>query len=246
MSRTDLLSLPPSAQNRQRQRRAFGASCALHGFALCLLLGLTFLFEHHQPPPQTGSAAGSPTLTLSTMLIAAPSPEPTRPVPIPIMEKPAPIPPAPIPSVTATPPPRAAIKLPEAGVPVLSLHPIPSPHAVHVTPNTSAHHPPALRTPASSQPKPEAAAPSSYAPGESVLPHPPYPPEARDLQQTGTVLMNVKFDAQGGVTQADVAHSSGFLLLDTTTRMFIRSHWHSTAFAGQTICVPVQYNLEKL
>ena len=56
--------------------------------------------------------------------------------------------------------------------------------------------------------------------------------------------MNVRFDARGGVTLAEVTQSSGVPLLDASTRSFIRGHWHSPAFAGQTVSVPVRYALE--
>ena len=91
-----------------------------------------------------------------------------------------------------------------------------------------------------------AASPSSYAPGPSLLPHPPYPAEARDRGQTGTVIMNVQFDVKGDVADARVAQSSGVPLLDTATRSFIRAHWHSLAYAGQAVSVPVQYTLQNL
>ena len=63
------------------------------------------------------------------------------------------------------------------------------------------------------------ATPSSYAPGPNDFPHPPYPNEARDRRESGTVVMNVQFDASGDVTRADVAHSSG---VASDTRRFVR------------------------
>jgi TonB family protein len=93
------------------------------------------------------------------------------------------------------------------------------------------------------QPKPSAPASfaSSFAPGENVLPHPPYPQEAQDLGETGTVVMTVTFNISGDVIQATVAQSSGVRLLDTMTRSFILSHWHSASLAGQTVSQPVRY-----
>ena len=106
---------------------------------------------------------------------------------------------------------------------------------------------PAIATVQSSPPKPAApVAPSSYASGPNILPHPPYPIEARDLRETGIVIMNVQFDVKGDVAQADVAQSSGVPILDSETRSFIRTHWHSAAYAGQAVSVPVQYKLENL
>jgi protein TonB len=77
-----------------------------------------------------------------------------------------------------------------------------------------------------------------------VLPHPPYPQEARELKQTGTVTLNVQFDSKGDVAHAEVAQSSGVPVLDSATRSFIRAHWHSPAYAGQLVSVPVQYTLQ--
>ncbi len=87
---------------------------------------------------------------------------------------------------------------------------------------------------------------SDYDAGLSVLPHPPYPDEARDLQQTGFVRMLVQFDKAGNVTSADVAESSGVAVLDSQTRAFIRDNWHSTTYAGRAISVPVEYTLTSL
>ncbi len=58
--------------------------------------------------------------------------------------------------------------------------------------------------------------------------------------------MNVQFDSRGSVAQAEVAQSSGVALLDSETRSFIRAHWHSPSYAGQTVSVPVQYTLQNL
>jgi TonB family protein len=74
-----------------------------------------------------------------------------------------------------------------------------------------------------------------------VLPHPPYPEEAQDLGETGTVVMTVTFDTSGDVARAAVTQSSGVRLLDATTRSFILAHWHSATLAGQTVTQPVLY-----
>ena len=105
--------------------------------------------------------------------------------------------------------------------------------------------PKALTTPGPSEPAASAVA-SSYAPGKNILPHPPYPPAARDHGKEGIVLMSVTFNARGDVAQAEVTQSSGVQLLDRNTRSYIRENWHSTVYAGQTVHVPVQYNLQKL
>jgi len=48
------------------------------------------------------------------------------------------------------------------------------------------------------------------------------------------------------VTSAEITQSSGVSILDTSTRAFIRLHWHSQTYAGQLISVPVKYRLEDL
>ena len=169
---------------------------------------------------------------------------------------------APPPNLTATPLPPTLTVMPPPR-PRLSPRPNPSPppqgdrarprHSASQADSTAqptpthkpkwrsspAIHDNGIATAQSSPPKPMAAAsPSSYAPGVNVLPHPPYPIEARNRGQTGTVVMNVQFDARGGVSAADVSQSSGVPILDSETRSFIRAHWHSPSYAGQTVRRP--------
>jgi protein TonB len=240
MSRIDFIHKPRADGSHGRGLRAFLASCAVHGLGICLLLGLAFLYRSQLPPPKSGSAPGSPSISLETMVIVSPPPQP----------------PAPAPTVTATtPPPEPEAKPapPEGTVPVLAVQPSKPMQALQpITAKTRAAihpaiSPPAAATAQSSPPKPAAAAsPSSYAPGLNVLPHPPYPTEARDRGQTGTVVMNVQFDVKGNVADAKLAQSSGVPILDSETRSFIRAHWHSPAYAGRAVSVPVQYKLENL
>jgi protein TonB len=239
MSRIDFIHKPRADRSRRRSLRAFLASCAVHGLGICLLLGLAFLYRSQMPPPKSGSAPGAPSISLETMVIVSPPPQPPAPAPTVAAAAPPPEP-------EAKPPP------PEATVPVLTVQPSkPMPAIQPITAKIrAAIHPaisPTAAATAQSPPKPAApASPSSYAPGVNVLPHPPYPTEARDRGQTGTVVMNVQFDARGGVALAEVAQSSGVPILDSETRSFIRAHWHSPSYAGQTVSVPVQYKLENL
>jgi protein TonB len=258
MGQLDLISNPRRDKGRPRRLRAFLASCAFHGLLIGSLVGLSFLYRSHLPPMRSGSAPGAPALSLETMVIVSPPPQPPAPQP----PKPTPavggIPalPAPAPTVAATtPPPKPEAKPapPEGTVPVLAIQPGKPVQALQPTAvkTRSAIHPAispaAAATTQSSPPKPAvAASPSNYAPGPSVLPHPPYPTEARDRGQAGTVIMNVQFDVKGDVAHAEVAQSSGMPLLDAATRSFIRAHWHSPAYAGQAVSVPVQYKLENL
>lgn len=232
MHRIHFIRQPRADGEPTRRLRAFLASCVFHGLALGLLLGLTFLYRSHLPPPKSGSAPGAPSILLEKIVIISPPPAPTVTA----------IAPSPPRKPEAKPPP------PLATVPLLAAQPTkpapPSPAKTLVAIHPAISHP-AAATAQSNLPKPAAPVSfSSYAPGPSVLPHPPYPQEARELKQTGTVTLNVQFDSKGDVAQAEVAQSSGVPVLDSATRSFIRAHWHSPAYAGQLVSVPVQYTLQ--
>jgi protein TonB len=222
----------PPRENPARNVRAILASCAFHALMLGALLGLTFYYQLHEPPPPSGSAAGAPTITLEAMVVV-----PTPPAPTPVLTPPTVEPPIP----TVAKPlqePISPEKLPDEGLPVLPMKP--SKQTLAKTPEQEPHRP---NTESSTKPAPAAMA-SSYAPGVNTLPHPPYPIEARNRGQTGTVVMFVRFDAQGNVEHAEVSVTSGVPELDSETKSFIREHWHSADYAGQTISQPVQYSLE--
>lgn len=138
---------------------------------------------------------------------------------------------------------------PEATVPVLAMRPGKPAQKIPVK-TQAAIHPASSHTAtakAQSPSKPAAATSvSSYAPGVNVLPHPPYPLEAQDRSEKGTVYLDVQFDAQGSVVGTKVTQSSGVAVLDSETRSFIHAHWHCPMYAGQIVNVPVQYTLQKL
>jgi len=256
----DFIHKPRSDGGPARSLRAFLASCAFHGLLLGSAVALGFMYRSHLPPIPSGSAPGAPALSMETMVIVSPPPQPPKPMlppPFPPVTAATPLPkPAPaVGSISAvgTPAVGGRPAPPEGTVPVLAVQPSKPMQALQspAAKIQAASHPAISHTAAataqSSPPKPAAAAsPSSYAPGPSVLPHPPYPTEARDRGQTGTVIMNVQFNFKGDVADAEVAQSSGVPLLDTATRSFIRAHWHSPAYAGQAVSVPVQYKLENL
>jgi periplasmic protein TonB len=248
MGQLDLISRPRADKGRSYRLRAFVMSLLFHGVAFGCVLGLAFAYRSHLLPPKSGSAPGSPSISIEKMVIVS---SPAQPPPPPLL-KTATVPPVPDPIVADSTPLReseAQPAPPEATVPVLALRsskpaqktPVKTQAAIHPASSTTA------TAKAQSLSKPAAATSvSSYAPGVNILPHPPYPLEARDRGQTGTVIMNVKFDAGGGVALAEVAQSSGVPILDSETRSFIRAHWHSPSYAGQTLSVPVQYTLQKL
>lgn len=234
-------------QNRALHVRAFVASFLFHAVLLGLIVALTFIYWSHFHPLKNGSPQGGQSISLPTLIIVSSPPKILHPLQTPEQEKPLPSPVATVKPVPAVP---TKLPTPEENVPVLTPQPIqaaaakPSPAVVQAHPTIS--HSSTVTEAKPVHAKPAISAAASYAPGSSVLPHPPYPPEARDLRQTGTVMVSVEFDAQGSVSQARVLQSSGVPVLDSSTRTFIRDHWHSLAYAGQTVNVPIQYTLENL
>jgi periplasmic protein TonB len=219
--------------------RAILVSCAFHGLLLGSVLGLGFLYRSHLPLPQSGSAPGASVISLETMVITSPPAPPMPP-------KPAPVPPMPALADVAPPQPPSEplATVPVLAAPLTKLAPAPQ-VKTQVAVHPAINHSVIAKT--QSSPKPAASTSvSSYAPGVSELPHPPYPREAQDRQETGVVVMNVQFDDRGNVAHAEVAQSSGVPILDSETRSYIRAHWHSTAYAGQTISQPVEYSLQNL
>ena len=247
MHRRDLISRPRIDKTKSHHIHGFLASFVLHGLGLGLIFLLAVFYHEELKLPKSGSAPGAPTITLEKMTIISAPPESPPPQQLPA--PPLPTPPTPL---TAISPPRehmAAPPPPEATVPVLALQtskPTATPRAkTQPDSHPTVSHPITAATQSQTQ-RTASSTPSSYSPGIDALPHPPYPLEARNHGQTGTVVMNVEFDAEGSVAAASVAQSSGVAILDSATRSFIRAHWHNPSFAGQTISVPVEYTLRSL
>lgn len=243
MARTDLMPKQRKEPPLARRAGAFAVSCVFHATFFGLLLWVTLVYGAKWMPPPSGSRASAPSITLSTLVITPAPPPPTPRLPVP--ETP----------VVVTTPAETIPEAPQAKpVPVKNSVPILTPQvsktvAVTQTKTAAPHPVPATPVAKASPPKPKPSAPtpfaSSYAPGENILPHPPYPEDAQNLGETGTVVMSVTFGMAGEVTQAEVSRSSGVRLLDTSTRSFILTHWHSTTFAGQTMMQQVRYNVEQ-
>jgi protein TonB len=234
MVRTDLMPKHRKEPHLARHAGAFALSCLFHATFFGLLLWVMLVYRAKTMPPPSRSQAGAPSITLSTLVITPPSPStPTPPKPeTPVM---AATHPAPVPKVL---PPV------DHGVQVLPPQPPKTVAVAPTHPATAPATPMAKASPAKPKPADPASFASSYAPGENVLPHPPYPEDARNLGETGTVTMLITFNRAGDVTQAEVSHSSGVRLLDTSTRSFILTHWHSATFAGQTEMELVRYTEE--
>jgi TonB family protein len=244
MVRTDLIPKQRKEPPLVRHAGAFALSCVFHATFCGLLLWVTLVYPAKWMPPPSRSQASPPSITLSTLVITPPAPTPPMPKALPPLPKPET-------PVVATTPADAIPKAPqprpvpvESGMPVLTAQPS---KTVTVTQTKTAPTPPpcAPSTPvAKAKPGASASFAASYAPGQNMLPHPPYPEDAQNLDETGTVVMSVTFNTAGNVTQAEVSQSSGVRLLDTSTRSFILTHWHSTTFAGQTVTQPVRYTAE--
>jgi protein TonB len=228
----------PPGLSRRWGRPVLG-SFALHA----LLLGaiVLALMQRISPHLFTGSREAVMTLSLQKPLVVSTALPPT-------------------PAATVKTQPAAAAQTPapviEQGVPILAAQPkrvaapspkpIPAPASATVSPTAPVHHSTTAKPAAAAASAHVAPMASSYAPGEDVFAHPPYPEEARERGEIGTVKVNVRFDARGGVAEVAITQSSGSLILDHQTATFIRSNWHSEAEAGQVVSVPVRYTLENL
>jgi TonB family protein len=240
MARLDFVSNLRTGRNPGRGRLALLASLVLHGAAFGSVLAVAILCRMNLPLLQTGSAPGEIILSLEKKIIV-PAPTPP-PLPVEVTARhdpPAPAQPPKLELPPAPPPEGLAVLPPEPPMPAKTS----SPKMIKTASSPSSLE---KKHQAAAKPAVASAPPSSYAPGREDLPHPPYPIEARDGHKTGTVLVNIQFDAQGSVARARVWRSSGVVLLDDETMSFIRANWHSSIHAGQTINVPVEYKLQPL
>lgn len=74
---------------------------------------------------------------------------------------------------------------------------------------------------------------------------PQYPQMAQQLRQEGTVLLSMTVDENGTITAIEVKQSSGFPLLDRSTRDFVQRHWLLPAgAAGRIFEAPITYKLK--
>ncbi|HUY20545.1 MAG TPA: energy transducer TonB [Candidatus Binataceae bacterium] len=82
-----------------------------------------------------------------------------------------------------------------------------------------------------------------------AAPAPEYPIEARRMEQQGVVMLRVLVSADGATTRVEIAHSSGFQLLDDEALETVRERWrfvpamrNGTAVASW-VMVPIRFAL---
>jgi TonB family protein len=233
------------AGERRYVGRSVVLSVALHLLAVAAIwwLGLTTLknfFAESASLPQTGPAAEQP---IAMELLSDASPQATAPPA-------SSVPPIPLPT------PEPAIPLPAPTL--VTPHP-PVPHAdllqhtvtASIVPNPSPI-PPTKPAKPGAKPRPPFMAQHATGEGKNAnisparvgspgFPAPGYPAEALALHEGGTVGMEVVFGADGSVASAEIRQSSGYSILDVSTRRFIEANWKSTEWANTTIHIPIIY-----
>lgn len=56
-------------------------------------------------------------------------------------------------------------------------------------------------------------------------PFPPYPRDAKNAREEGTVILRISLNPQGKPTQVAIAQSSGFQSLDTAAQTWVKQNW---------------------
>ena len=256
MRQPDLISRTRADKKKPHRARGFIWSFVFHASLICVFVELSFHWQSQLALQDRGSTAGAEVITLQMMLVISPAAPPAprspafRSVPE-VANLLAPRSPASMihPALRPLPPEPVILPHPEIGLPILAGKPMKPLPAVPAKTGAPIHQGAAVASNGGGishlRPTGDKFV-SSYAMGTGGLPQPPYPPEARDLQQTGIVRMLVQFDRAGNVALVQVLRSSGVALLDKETRAFIQNNWHSNAFAGRAVRVPVEYSLTSL
>jgi protein TonB len=126
-----------------------------------------------------------------------------------------------------TPPPTPQVEkvLPteQAPVPVIQIAPDPAASSINVQPQQT---PPV---------QPVDASASGLINTHTT---PPYPPMARRLSQQGTVILSITVGADGAVSAAQVATSSGVPELDQAALDWVKAHWRYKPAMQGGVAVP--------
>jgi len=256
MRQPDLISRSRADKKQPHRARGFIWSFVIHAALICGLIELSLFFQSKLALLDKGTHAGTQVISLEMMLVISP-PAPPAPFSPAVRTAPdltnvlAPRSPASTvnPALRPMPPEPVILPHPEIGLPVLARKRMKLLPAVPAKTGAPIHQTAAVASNGGGighlRPTGDKFV-SSYAPGAGVLPPPPYPPEARELQESGIVRLLVEFDRAGNVALVEVVRSSGVEVLDRETRAFIRDNWHSNAFAGRSVRVPVVYALTSL
>jgi protein TonB len=78
---------------------------------------------------------------------------------------------------------------------------------------------------------------------QGYFPSPPYPAAARSRGMQGTVYLSITFGADGRVTNATVARSSGYSELDRAAADWVRRRWRGSSTQVGTYRQPVNFRL---
>lgn len=76
-----------------------------------------------------------------------------------------------------------------------------------------------------------------------VVPHPPYPAQARYLQEQGGGAVKASFGKNGRAISVEMMPSTGSKILDGNTVNYALAHWRSTGGENITITLQVEYRL---
>jgi TonB family protein len=238
--------------DRRYVGRSVALSVVLHvlfAALVCLLaywFGIVRLKDLLNKGGSLAESGPAPEQAMTVNLVMA-QPRPPPPVPTP---KPVPVP-TPEAKPTPTPTPQALPVLPPIQLKIVT--PAPAPASVpSSSPTTVAASAKPTAKPIA-KPKPKFTAAHATGQGKSQnisparvgttgLPAPSYPAEALARHEGGTVSMQVLFGPDGAVMNAEIQQSSGYSILDVSTRNFIYAHWKNASLANTTIHVPVIYD----
>ncbi|MFQ3670736.1 MAG: energy transducer TonB [Verrucomicrobiia bacterium] len=78
--------------------------------------------------------------------------------------------------------------------------------------------------------------------GSRNFPKPPYPFQARQRRQQGTVLLRIVV-VGGSITEVNIARSSGHGILDSTAQSWVKSRWNFPAGLTRTLQQEIQFEL---
>jgi TonB family protein len=227
-------------KERQYVGRSVAMSVGIHllfGAMVCFLASLLVPKIQFAWSKSAAASGPAPEQSMTVSLVMAQPHPPPQPLPVPM----------PAPTIKPTPVPQALPVLPPVQLKMVAPAPTPVP-----SPTTVAESPKSTAKP-SAKPRPRytAARPTGAGQAQNIsnthlgsigLPRPGYPPEALALHEGGTVGMEVVFGPDGSVTSAEVRRSSGFSILDMSTRSFIYAHWKNVSLANLTIHVPIIYD----